>query len=1005
MLMLAITNLVTQSQSSYPNNKFMSCLPNEKGLIPLGQENFTQCLQQNPSGKYVLVSPIHFSHFSDEEKMLYPMYNFSSPFTGALDTGDHYIADLYLNRIGMSALFGVIANSTFHIRFKNPYVMGTNHTAVLAAMARDHNTINMTVDHATAITICPPNMSCDNTHHPYPGATAIVLGYAQDSNLSIFFMGQSTHTKTVAPYATTGIVVGRLEDSAIDMNVNTHFSQLTSSGNYSCVGAVGYHHFKSCRLSCNYFFKAQTNFNNISIFSGGNFSVVGSTVGGLYGHEIYDTTIPVNKINSKINTITIHSSGQHSVIGACVGVVQNCINTLHLNVHNAHIITSNKDTHSALAIGFSLYSNNTVYANVNTFILHNTGDDSHTGGIVGHILGGFPISLQGQPSPSQFQAPSNTITANVGKVLIHNTGKNSLIGIMVGVVSLKEKTLNLWLQGGQINISTNARPSALAIGSLENTGKGSGAVVGNVVATVHGQPSAIGVGYVGTLSRSQNLAISFVAGQAELSDPAFILQPGTCPYSLVDQSGINVNIDTLGCQNARVVHSIEPHGWRSAMKQLQPILCPSQSQHLSCHYLNEQPIALAAMPSSNMFYLVSQQRYPYNRSAEHDALIRVTGLQLLSHQFNPSIDPFFGSNGMALYSPNNDTLLLPPPHSVNVDGDNLYHLYKDSDQPVLAHFKLNHTNDVYHRNPLVTNGDVIQLDQGGVWLQRNHLLEHYIIDPTTLILNHTDQVIQLTTDSIDVSAPVIGVQFFGQDIYVARLTDNNTTHPDAQATILYEQYPVNNHASTMWNETVYGNFSNVNQYTMQVIMNSNGEAFIALLSSTDLLINNNCSEVVVYTADLMPQGGPAKWRYSKPSIFAVHSSEFGSKFGSDSLSHSGPKSCLGPSSWSGSIPTPTSISTSTPPPPAPKKLNLTFVLATSASAVLTCTGLITIGTCILCRKKSCSCSHKSKFFHINKEENSRITSAIDELFSPSSWDERDPLLIDKQRKSATTTSF
>ena len=388
----------------------------------------------------------------------------------------------------------------------------------------------------------------------------------------------------------------------------------------------------------------------------------------------------------------------------------------------------------------------------------------------------------------------------------------------------------------------------------------------------------------------KNLAVLFVAGQAELFDSAFILQPGACPYSLVDQSGINVNIDTLGCQNALVVQSIEPQGWRSAMARLQPILCPSQPQHLSCHYLNEQPAALTAIPSSSgRFYLVSQQRYPYNRSAEHDALIRVTGLQLLSNRFNPSVDPLFGSDGTALYRPNNDTLPLSPPHSVNVDGDNLYHLYKENNQSVLAHFKLNHTNAVYHRNPLVTEGDVVQLDQGGVWLQRNHSLEHYIIDPTTLILNHTDQVIQLTTDSIDVSAPVIGAQFFYQGIYVARLIDNNTTHPEAQTAILYEQYPVHNHTSAMWNETIYGHFSNVNQYTMQVIMNNNSEAFIALLPSTDLLINNNCSEVVAYTAHLMPQGGPAKWSYSTPSIFAVHSSSYesGSGSGSGSGSRSG----------------------------------------------------------------------------------------------------------------------
>ena len=138
MLMLSITNFVTQGFPVYPNNTLMSCSTNENGLIPLGQKNFTKCLQQHSSGNYILVNSINFSHFSDEEKRHYPMYNFSSPFTGTLDTGDHYIADLYLNRTGMSALFGGIANSTFRVYFKNPYVIGTNHTAVLAAMARDH---------------------------------------------------------------------------------------------------------------------------------------------------------------------------------------------------------------------------------------------------------------------------------------------------------------------------------------------------------------------------------------------------------------------------------------------------------------------------------------------------------------------------------------------------------------------------------------------------------------------------------------------------------------------------------------------------------------------------------------------------------------------------------------------------------------------------------------------------------------------------------------------------
>ena len=899
MLMLGITNLATQSQSSHINHKSISCPSNEKGLIPLGQKNFTKCLQHNPSGNYVLVSPIHFSNFSNEEKMHYPMYNFSSPFTGTLNTKNHYIADLYLNRTGMSALFGAVANSTFHVHFKNPYVMGTNHTAVLAAMARGHNTINMTVDHATAITVCPPNIPCDSHNEIFQrsGIAAIVLGYAQDSNLSIDFRAQSTHTQTEAPFADLGIVAGRLDDSSIDMNVNTDFSQLISSGDRAYAGAVGFFRPNQHCAPCYYFFKAQTNFNNISIFSEGNFSAAGATVGGLLGYSHYRFLAhnqPKSKINSKINTITIHSSGKASCVSACIGGVENHINMLNLNINSAHIVTSNENARSALAIGWSFESNNTVYAKANTFTSHNTGDYTYAGGIVGYI-----IELQDLSNSQAFTSyqPSQIITAHVNRVLISNTGEKSFTGMMVGRASLDEKLLNLWLQGGQINFLTNATPSALAIGSLNGIGKGSYVVVSNVIATVNGQPSAIGVGYANTLSSNENLAVLFIAGQVKLSDPAFILQSKTCPYSLVDQSGININIDTLGCYHAIVVQSIEPQGWRSAMARLQPILCPSQ--HLSCHYLNEQPIALVAIPSSSdVFYLVSQQRYPYNRPAERDALVRVTGLKLFSNQFNPSVDPLFGSDGTALYSPNNDTLLLPPPHSVNVDGDNLYHLYKESDQPVLAHFKLNHANAVYHRNPLVTEGNVIQLDQGGVWLQRHHSLEHHIIDPTTLSLTKKNKVIQLTTNSINVPAPVIGAQFFGQGVYVARLIDNNNTHPNAQTTILYEQYPTNHHASEMWNDTVYGNFFNVNQYTMQVIMNNNGGAFIALLPSTDLLINNNGSDVVAYTANLLPQGGPAKWSYKKPAIFAVHFPQFAFGLGLDSGSefHSGSGSNSGSSS-------------------------------------------------------------------------------------------------------------
>ena len=40
--------------------------------------------------------------------------------------------------------------------------------------------------------------------------------------------------------------------------------------------------------------------------------------------------------------------------------------------------------------------------------------------------------------------------------------------------------------------------------------------------------------------------------------------------------------------------------------------------------------------------------------------------------------------------------------------------------------------------------------------------------------------------------------------------------------------------------------------------------------------------------------------------------------------------------------------------------------------------------------------------HISEEKNSKINSSIDELSSPPSFDERDPLISDQQRKQTTT---
>ena len=159
--------------------------------------------------------------------------------------------------------------------------------------------------------------------------------------MSIFFRAQSTYTQTEAPHAHAGIIVGQLINSSIDMDINTNFSQLTTLGNRACTGAVGYY-YSTCH-SCDYFLKAQTNFNNISIISKGSASVSGSTLGAIYEfRHVYNKDIrPVNKISSKINTITIHASGRNSAIGTCIGLAYSLANIINLSVNDAYIIGDN----------------------------------------------------------------------------------------------------------------------------------------------------------------------------------------------------------------------------------------------------------------------------------------------------------------------------------------------------------------------------------------------------------------------------------------------------------------------------------------------------------------------------------------------------------------------------------------------------------------------------------------------------------------------------------------
>ena len=151
--------IVASAQNLLPRQtkEDISCWPKKDGRIHLGQDNFPHCLECNASGRYVLVGSVNFSNFSLVNQMKYPLYNLFLLFRGGLDTGSYHISDFYLNRAGLAGLFSVISDSAlFNVHFKNPYVLGTNHTAVLAAMAYGDHTMNMTTDRAVAMSKCVP---------------------------------------------------------------------------------------------------------------------------------------------------------------------------------------------------------------------------------------------------------------------------------------------------------------------------------------------------------------------------------------------------------------------------------------------------------------------------------------------------------------------------------------------------------------------------------------------------------------------------------------------------------------------------------------------------------------------------------------------------------------------------------------------------------------------------------------------------------------------------------
>ena len=848
LLALAIGTLA-HSLSPYQNSRPTSCLPEKEGPISLGQHNFTHGLEQNPFGHYILTSPINFSNFSAIEQMKYPLYNLSFPFQGELDMASHYMSDFHLYKTGVAALFGAISNSTLHVTFKNSSVIGTHHTAILAAVASGRNTINMTVDHANAKTIntAPLERSLKST--------GIVFGNGKQGNFTITLTASTTKTSTEALLSALGIIAGSISDSTLDAKVNIGTAQLialgneTSAGTY--VGTVGY----ATQRRHPGPLKIQAHFENFSVTTNGqHFSATAAGLGNVFFNAFEKHTSSV--ITIKAGLLTMNTSANYVNVGAALGTSTRFQNEVNVNVQNFTIITSGLGKVGS-SVGRSICSQNDIKATIGSFTSLHTGSQTCAGGIIGYVQSDLTCPLSTPLS----------MTAFFDNMTMHNLGPQSATGGLIGCSALEKGKINAQLNHGHIKIFTNNTPSALILGYLSGISNRGYALINDVTVTIDGQPNALGIGNTDHQIGRNNLDILLITGKIHLPPASsFLLQPYASPYSLVDQSGVDVNTNTIASTNTTLVQSIEPRDWRIAMARVQPALC-SLTQ-LSCHYPNEKRISLTASPE--MMYLISQQTYPYNHTAETMALTRVTGLLPLHHQTIPMVDVNFGTNGIALYKSHDGTHLPPTsPHSIHVDGQHLFHLYKKNDASVLAFFDLNQKDGAYRTNRLNRTEAIVQLDQGGIWLQRNQtLLEHYIIEPISLTLTHKDHTIQLTKEENSSATSIIGASFFNGGIYVARFINEHDATPIKKHSILFEHYVTEN-TPMIWNATLQGDFSDINRYTMHVNTDNSHNVVIALLPSTKILTRHS-TKPIVHSVNIEPQGGPAQWHDELPTIFVVH---------------------------------------------------------------------------------------------------------------------------------------
>ena len=336
------------------------CQPNVAGILSLGQNNFTQCLEQYQYGNFSLVDNIDFHLFSQMEKDKYPLYNDTTPFSGVLHMAPYHLKNFQITRSSTAAMFDVLHNARINANFTHANVVG-NRAALVAGKLSGHNIIECEHDTVSLKAELNGFETVHNLHKKNrgiirPAYTGTVAAHALSKSTGHITLNiKNRCTLTSEKYA--GGALGLVEHSSdfkIDMSVNmmTLTCGLTSHTGTSCGGVVGY-----------------TNLANFTInLTGSSITILNihdhtHSSGGVFGHTSLDNQKLT--INAQVDHFTISRGTSLKIASAAIigttNARQSNTNQQVLFIRGMHVDIQGHPSAVGIAQALSLQNSPRIY--------------------------------------------------------------------------------------------------------------------------------------------------------------------------------------------------------------------------------------------------------------------------------------------------------------------------------------------------------------------------------------------------------------------------------------------------------------------------------------------------------------------------------------------------------------------------------------------------------------------------------------------------------------------